>query len=352
LFHQTGGLRRFLRWPALVVFGLAGLGAQTPGGPPQPAAVDPFEQTARMRRGVNIIGYDPIWKDFAKARFKERHFARIYEGGFQTVRVNLQAFGHMNADHKLDPAWLKTLDWVVKSALANNLTVILDEHDFLPCAQDAAGCRSKLLAFWEQIAPRYRDAPASVLFELLNEPHGQLTAQLWNALLKDSLAIVRKTNPTRNVVVGPAVWNTIGALGSLELPADDRHIVVTVHYYEPMPFTHQGAAWSPENFKRSGVTWGTDAEKQRVVEDFAVAQKWSKAENRPILLGEFGAYDKGDMESRARYTAHLARTAESLGWAWTYWQFDSDFIVYDMAKDDWVQPIWKALVPDADPAGR
>ena len=38
-------------------------------------------------------------------------------------------------------------------------------------------------------------------------------------------------------------------------------------------------------------------------------------------------------------------TAESLGWAWTYWQFDSDFIVYDMARDDWVQPIWKALVP-------
>jgi len=31
---------------------------------------------------------------------------------------------------------------------------------------------------------------------------------------------------------------------------------------------------------------------------------------------------------------------------------DADFIVYDMAKDDWVQPIWKALVPDAPPAGR
>jgi hypothetical protein len=43
--------------------------------------------------------------------------------------------------------------------------------------------------------------------------------------------------------------------------------------------------------------------------------------------------------------AYLRRTAASLGWAWTYWQFDSDFIVYDMAKDDWGHPIWKALVP-------
>jgi len=351
LSNRTGGWRRSLRWPALLVFGAAGLCAQAPGGRPQPwAAVDAFEQTAQMRRGVNIVGYDPIWKDFEKARFQERHFARIHEGGFQTVRVNLQAFAHMRANHDLDPAWLKTLDWVVENALANRLTVILDEHDFQLCAKDAAGCRSKLLAFWEQIARRYRGAPSGVLFELLNEPHGELTPQLWNALLKDALAVVRKTNPTRNVVVGPAVWNTIGALGSLELPAGDRHIVVTVHYYNPMPFTHQGARWSPENFKLSGIAWGTDAEKRRVVEDFAVAQKWSKAENRPILLGEFGAYDKGDMESRVRYTAHLARTAESLGWAWTYWQFDSDFIVYDMAQDDWVQPIWKALVPDADPA--
>jgi endoglucanase len=58
-------------------------------------------------------------------------------------------------------------------------------------------------------------------------------------------------------------------------------------------------------------------------------------------------YDRGgaDIDSRVRYTSFLARTAESLGWAWTYWQFASDFIVYDIAKDDWVQPIWKALTP-------
>lgn len=51
------------------------------------------------------------------------------------------------------------------------------------------------------------------------------------------------------------------------------------------------------------------------------------------------------MESRARYTAYVARTAEFLGWAWTYWQFDADFIVYDIDKDHWVEPIWKALIP-------
>jgi len=310
------------------------------------AQIDAADQVAAMRRGVNIIGYDPLWKDFAKARFHERHFQLLHDAGFQTVRVNLAAFGHMDAKNQLDTAWLKTLDWVVKNALANNLTVILDEHDYTVCAKGADACRTKLLAFWQQVAEIYKDAPPSVLFEILNEPNGEITDESWNALLKEALAMIRKTNPTRNVVIGPGHWNGIQHLEQLELPEDDRHIIVTVHYYVPMEFTHQGASWSKETAHLSGVTWGTDAEKQRVVDDFAGAQKWAKTNARPILLGEFGAYDKGPMDSRVLYTAHLARTAESLGWAWTYWQFDSDFLLWDMAKDTWVEPIRKALIPD------
>jgi endoglucanase len=309
------------------------------------AQMDPFAQIEKMRRGVNIVGYDPLWEDFAKARFHERHFRLIHEAGFQTLRVNLQAFGHMDAQNRLDPEWLKTLDWVVKNALANDLTVILDEHDFTACAEDAETCRTKLLAFWQQVAQAYRDSPAAVVFEILNEPNGALTEGRWNALLQEALAVIRKTNPTRNVVIGPALWNGIQALNKLDLPEGDRHIIVTVHYYLPMTFTHQGASWSKQTAHLSGVTWGSDTEKQRVVDDFAHVQRWSKAHQRPILLGEFGAYDKGPMESRVAYTSWVARTAESLGWAWTYWQFDSDFIVWDMARDAWVEPIRKALIP-------
>ncbi len=309
------------------------------------AAMDPFDQVKKMGRGVNVLGYDPIWRDAGRARFKQQHFQRIHEGGFQTVRVNLHALSHLDADNRLESAWLKTLDWVVQSASTNNLSVILDEHDYNRFARDAAGCTPKLLAFWEQISQRYQKAPESLLFEILNEPNGELTPELWNSLLKQALAVIRKTNPTRNVVIGPASWNSIKFLDRLELPAEDRHIIVTVHYYLPMEFTHQGARWNRQTANLSGITWGTEAERQRVGKDFAGVQKWSAAHKRPILLGEFGAYDKGDVASRVRYTACVARTAESLGWAWAYWQFDSDFIAFDMAKDDWVQPIWKALVP-------
>ena len=98
------------------------------------------------------------------------------------------------------------------------------------------------------------------------------------------------------------------------------------------------------------MTWGTDADRKRVRDDFAKVATWAKTHNRPTFLGEFGAYDKAPMESRVRYTDAVARAAESLGWSWAYWQFDSDFILYDIPARHWVEPIRAALIPARVPA--
>jgi endoglucanase len=302
--------------------------------------------TPALHRGVNILGYDPIWRDPAKARFQKRHFAAIRRGGFDFVRVNLQAFRHMDATNRLEPAWLRRLDWVVEGATAAGLSVILDEHDFEPCSADPAMCRARLGAFWAQIAPRYRRAPASVLFELLNEPHDKLDAAGWNALLREMLAIVRKTNPTRTVVIGPTQWNSLAQLDTLDLPANDRAILVTFHYYEPFRFTHQGASWAKLSDVH-GVGWGSAEDRARLDEDFDRVALWSRRTGRPVLLGEFGAYDKSGtpVALRAAYTAAVARAAERRGFPWAYWQFDGDFVVWDMQANGWVLPIKDALIP-------
>jgi endoglucanase len=304
-----------------------------------------FDQVRQMQRGVNIVGYDPLWRDAAKARFQPRHLERIKQGGFDSVRIVLHAFRHMNGDHQLPASWFATVDGLVQRALAQNLTVILDEHDFNFCGKDAAGCRPRLMAFWSQVAEHFEDAPSRVVFEILNEPNQAVDA-IWNELHAEALAVIRKTNPTRNVIIGPAFWNNVGWLKRLELPQDDRHIIVTVHYYLPMKFTHQGARWTPEYVNLSGVTWGTPRERRKLEQDFDAVQAWSKRHDRPILLGEFGAYDKGPIDSRVAYTAAVARAAEKRGWAWAYWQFDSDFIVYDIDKDQWNEPIRRALIPE------
>jgi endoglucanase len=157
--------------------------------------------------------------------------------------------------------------------------------------------------------------------------------------------IIRKTNPYRTLIIGPGNWNGIESLNTLKLPENDRNIIVTVHFYHPMRFTHQGAPWSSQNKNLSGIKWtATPEEKDEVESKLKVAADWSMKNGRPIFLGEFGAYEKGDMDSRARYTAFVARTAEKFGFCWAYWQFDSDFIVYDIGREAWVEPILKALM--------
>jgi endoglucanase len=133
----------------------------------------------------------------------------------------------------------------------------------------------------------------------------------------------------------------------LKLP-DDPNLLVTFHYYDPFPFTHQGATWTgPDIQKLKGIAWGSDADRAQLRADFEKVAAWSKANKRPILLGEFGAYDKSGTptDMRAAYTSAIAREAERNGFAWSYWQFDSDFIAWDMAKDAWFEPIRAALLP-------
>jgi endoglucanase len=310
--------------------------------------LDPYVQVQQMGRGVNVLSADPLWRDPSKARFTPEHFRIIARGGFQNVRLNLHPWYRLDHDGKLDPKYLATLDGLVKAALDAGLTVILDVHDDRFCADDLVACEAGLTDVWREIGAHYSKAPDKVVFELLNEPNHKLDDEAWNRLLRIELAEVRKTNPTRNVVIGPAFWNNIDHLPMLKLPDNDRHIIATVHYYLPMEFTHQGASWVPQYTQLHDVQWGSDAEFERLARDFDGIDAWSKAHNRPIYLGEFGAYDKGDMRSRARYTYSVARTAESHGFAWSYWQFDSDFIVWDMKQNGWVQPIHDALIPVKD----
>ena len=322
-----------------------------PVGRAQPGTADAFEQNRKLGRGVNILGYDPIWRSRARARFQSKHFRLLKEAGFDSVRINLQPFRAMDPanGYALSESWFELLDWAVREAQAQDLRIILDLHEFTSMGRDPATNKVKFLAFWRQLSAHCQGAPESVLFEALNEPSGKLTPALWNEYLAEALAIIREKNPTRTVIVGPGFWNSIDHLDELDLPAADRHLIVTIHYYKPMDFTHQGAAWANRKDKL-GVEWlATPAELDAIKDDFDKAARWAKQHDRPLFLGEFGAYDKAPMDSRVRYLTSMARAAEQRGWSWAYWQFDSDFVLYDIGRDSWIEPIRRALIPAANP---
>jgi endoglucanase len=164
----------------------------------QPEAVDAFEQNKRLGRGVNIIGYDPIWRSKEQARFQEKHFRLLKEAGFNSVRINLHPFRQMDAANgwALRDSWLEVLDWAMQRAQDQGLMVILDLHEFNAMGRDPEGNKEEFLAFWRQISARCQNAPKSVYFEILNEPSQKLTPAMWNGYLREALAIIREKNPT------------------------------------------------------------------------------------------------------------------------------------------------------------
>jgi len=310
------------------------------------AAQDQAAITAqKMGGGVNILGYDGIWDGGIDAPFKQRYFKMIRDAGFHHVRINLSAFKYMDARNDLDLRTLARLDWVLGQAVANDLIPVVDEHDYDSCQRNPDDCGIRLRAFWRQVADHYAGRFPTTVFELLNEPGGKMTAAWWNAFVQSVMPVIRVNNPQRTVIVAAINSEDPLAIRKLQLPPQDRNIVVTVHYYKPMQFTHQGAPWSWRYALLRGIDWGSEDDKRRLTDDLETVAAWAKEEARPIYLGEFGVYDAAPMDARVRYTAFVARTAERLGWPWAYWQFDHDFALFHSDTERWVTPLVNALMP-------
>jgi len=322
--------------------------AQTTNTPPIPEDATLEETTLGSLHGVNLGNMlDSPHEGAWGVTVREDYFPIIKRAGFNIIRVPICWAAHVGPapDYAIDPAFLSRVDWLVAQAEKNNLTAVLDYHNDDELIKHPDANTDRFITIWKQIAEHYKDAPESIYFELLNEPNGKLDASHWNDLLAKTLTVVRASNPTRTVVIGPAAWNGFWALPKLVLPDSDHHLLVTFHFYSPMSFTHQGASWVKGSDKWLGTTWrGTDAEKLAVTQAFDKASAWGKDHHRPIYLGEFGTFSKGDIDSRVCWTTFVARTAESHGFPWTYWEFCAGFGVYDPVAKAWRQPLLNALL--------
>jgi len=315
------------------------------------AQADPFFQSLAppFGRGINLgNALDAPREGEWGVTLEESYFAAIAAAGFDSVRLPVRWSAHAEqaAPYTIDPQFFARVDWAVEQALSRGLAVVLNMHHYEELDAQYFDHTERYLGLWQQIAAHYRDRPPQLAFELLNEPHDKLTADRWNRLSADALAVVRKTNPLRTVVIGPVAWNAIRELDSLQLPEADRNLVVTVHYYNPFTFTHQGAPWlDPASRPPVGTPWtGSDAERAAITRDLDDAALWGLKHRRPIYLGEFGALSTADLASRARWTKFVADEAARRRMGYAYWEFCSGFGAYDPVKRAWIEPLRDALV--------
>ncbi len=223
----------------------------------------------RLERGINLAGdFEVTPRGSWGTPIQESFFPLVAAQGFDHVRIPIRWSSYTGGgpNYTINENFFREVDRLVDLAQANDLGIVLDVHFFEELEADPVGQRDRFLAIWDQIAVRYQNRPASVVFELLNEPTGAFNDQpeVWNQLAAEATAVIRRTNPTRTLIIGPVNWNHASFLGALELP-DDPNIVATIHTYDPFDFTHQGATFV-DPIPPTGVVWRAN--------EFGLALDW------------------------------------------------------------------------------
>ena len=308
-----------------------------------------------LGRGINLGNMFEAPSETAWGNpFKEEYITKIAEQGFNHIRMPIRwdvaERTQLTAPYTVNPVFLARIKSVVDLAISKNLYVIINMHHQEEIFVNPEAVKPRFLSQWAQIATYFKGYDSHLLFEVMNEPHDALTPTLWNSFFAEALAEIRKTNPSRKVLMGTASYGGLSGVKDL-VPPNDPNLILSVHYYDPFNFTHQGADWAGNKDKYIGTKWENLVwERDQIIADFDYAIKWSKEKNIPLHVGEFGAYEKADMESRARWTTYLARYFESQGLSWAYWEFSAGFGIYDPTTNTFKTPLVNALLKNPMPA--
>ena len=205
-------------------------------------------------------------------------------------------------------------------------------------------------AFWRQLATALRGHPALAGYNLLNEPHPELSQgqvdvrgfdfDAWrrrvgakpadlNALYSRVVRAIRSVDPDTPVILDCGFYASPEAVAGLE-PIEDAHILYSFHMYEPYVYTthrlnrgrfrYPGDV--PDDDEGAQVRrWDRDTLKKF----FDPVRTWQARRRVPadrILVGEFGV-DRRSVGA-ADYLADLIDIFETEGWHWAFYAFRED----------------------------
>lgn len=379
--------------PAVATPPAAAEQAQTPPAPKGPVAAPIDKNLARpdviatsaplpgFMRGINLGNcLDAPAEGAWGAVLSEKHFDMAQAAGFDHVRLPVRFTTPERSGEtppfQIKDEFMKRVDWAVDQALAHHLSIIIDVHHFAEMNKDPKANEARLLAIWKQIAEHFAKRPPEVAFEILNEPTDKLEPKLLNAVTRDAIKVIRVKNPTRIVFADSYFWANARRLAELELPKDPN-VVAQFHMYEPILFTHQGAPWMDPPFQTRGVIFPgppatpltplPDAAKEKWVADwfkgynelpqaenpggpqavfdyFDFAAKYVKATGKRVYLGEFGAIDNADQQSRENYVWLVRTEAERRGIGWAYWDDGGGFKAMNVYAGSWNEGLRRALL--------
>lgn len=315
-----------------------------------------FARAARLNNGINISWLEQTWnKDILNDTTIQRSdFVLLKKLGFGTVRLPV-AFNYFDSTHVEPELVFKQIDKVLNLCKTYNLNLIIDYHYGNLKNDNYLTETPKIIDLWQKLAKRYINESADKLFfDIYNEP--VVADQIWKDAAYNIVTGIRKVDKKRTLLLGASNYNSIYELSRFVRLADEN-IIYTFHFYEPMFFTHQGAAWLGNGYTTTGVpfpyseenfpslnpkaksTWGetkyyeyrNDGNEQSLMDKLSKYVKpWSDKYHVPVICSEYGAYNKyAGLDSRCRYIKAMHKTLKALKIPGIMWEYNDGFSIFN-----------------------
>lgn len=291
------------------------------------AQITPHEAISQMQKGINLGNTNeaPREAGWNNPRAEEYYFDLYKEAGFQSIRIPVRWDNYTGKTfpYKISEAWLNRIEQIVDWGLERDLFITINSHhDNWIKEEYSAANKERFDSIWAQISRRFADKSEKLIFEVLNEPHGLTKAQN-DDMHARILSIIRKTNPTRLVIIQGHNWGGSDELLTAAIP-DDDYIIGSFHSYDPYLFGLEGQG-----------TWGGTYDYRELEDKFKKVSDWSSENDIPVFLGEFGALKEADYNSRMRHYRAYVELSQKYGFASHAWDDGGSFRIMQREQHDW-----------------
>ena len=288
------------------------------------------------------------------------------EAGFGAIRVPITWYQEMDADGKVNDAWMKRVKEVVDYVIDNGMYCIINVHH--DTGADSGNYKSWLKAstssyntnkakyegLWKQIAEQFKDYDQKLLFESYNEMLDEKNTwnepvdktdgyKAINSYAKSFVTTVRATggnNKDRNLVVNTySASSTPDAMQNLDLPEESNHIIFQIHSYP---------------------NWQNKSNAKKEIDNLISNIKSKLLDRAPVIVGEYATfttwpseldYYAKDKEVALYAMDYLIQKTKENGIGTFYWMGMSDGSYRDMPafhQADLAQTLIKAYYGSID----
>lgn len=318
-------------------------------------------KTFDIHRGVNVSH----WLSQSKTRgedraayFTEKEIKAVAQAGFDHIRIPIDEEQMWDEEGKKEAEAFTLLHQALETMAKHKLKAIVDlhiirSHHFLdkePALFSDPAEQEKFGNLWVQLSDELSKYPNDqVAYELLNESVAQ-DHEDWNTVYRVAYDKVRENEPERVIFIGPNRWQNARNFPYLKIPEGDPNIVLSFHFYTPMPISHYGASWTnikdykgPVHYPGISINPSDTIDMSEEVRDqvrqytrevmnkekleslMKVAIEKSKELNLQLYCGEFGSYGISIPEDiRFRWFKDIVSILEKHEIDWAAWDLKSN----------------------------